>query len=87
MQVDAQSEQETHAGANLGPLKPTNTCPRVLAQDLTLALWVGVPELVANRCSDGLRGPIASDAAIPSGPSGLSESRNIIFYRDVTCAD
>jgi hypothetical protein len=37
-----------------GMLQPTNTCPRVLAQHPALAVWVGVPELVTNCCSDGL---------------------------------
>ena len=78
------------APARTGLLNPTNTCPRVLAQHLTLAGSVGVPELVTDCCSDGLRGPIASDEALPSGPSGpsgLSESRNILLYRYVPCAD
>jgi hypothetical protein len=38
--------------ARTGLLKPTNTCPRLLAQHLTLAVRVGVPELVTNCCSD-----------------------------------
>ncbi len=75
------------AQARTGLLNPTNTCLRVLAQHRTLAAWAGVPELVTNGCSDGLRGPIASDAALPSGPSGLSESRNILLNRYVPCAD
>ena len=60
--------------ARTGLLNPTNTCPRVHAQHLTLSGSVGVPELVTDCCSDGLRGPIASDEALPSGPLGLSKS-------------
>ena len=53
MQVDEQSEQETHAGEDRAA-KSDNTCPRVLAQHLSLAVWVEVPELVTNCCGDGL---------------------------------
>ena len=73
--------------ARTGLLNPTNTCPRVLAQHPTLAVWVGVPELVTDCCNDGLRGPIASDEALPSGPLGLSKSRNVLLDRYVPCAD
>ena len=73
--------------ARTGLLNPTNTCPRVLAQHPTLAIWLGVPELVTDCCSDGLRGPIASDEALPSGPLGLSKSRNILLYRYAPRAD
>ena len=73
--------------ARTGLLNPANTCPRVLAQHLTLAGSVGVPELVTDCSSDGLRGPIASDEALPSGPLGLSKSRNVLLYRYVPCAD
>ena len=59
-------------------LKPTHAYPRVLAQQPAPAAWVGVPELVTDCRSDGLRGPIASDEALPSGPLGPSESRNIL---------
>ena len=53
MQVDEQSEQETHAGEDRAA-ESDNTCPRVLAQHLSLAVWVEVPELVTNCCGDGL---------------------------------
>ncbi len=44
MKVDEQSEQDKRTRARTGLLKPTNSCPRVLAQHLTLAVWVGDSE-------------------------------------------
>jgi hypothetical protein len=75
------------ARARTGLPNPTNTCPGVLAHHPALAGSVGVPELVTKCCSDGLRGPVASDEALPSGPLpvGLSESQNILLlYRFVS---
>ena len=86
MQVDEQSELETHVGQDRAAVSdkymPEGAC------SASNSCWLGRGARARHQLLR--RWPSRthrSDAALPSGPSGLSESPTILLYRYVSCAD